>query len=116
MGTQFTRRALGGVLAGFVGAAPVVGDSCPMPQPSQMMRLYHYWLRHRATFNSFDVDCAEADAAWAKMMEAERHIEAVPMVEARDFAVRILVSSDLGGLDATEHIIAEAAEMVGVMV
>jgi hypothetical protein len=86
------------------------------PQSSQMMCLYHDWLRHRATFNSFDVDCAGADAAWANMMESERRIEALPMVDARDFAVRILVYTDLGGLDAMQRIIAGAAEMVGVAV
>ncbi|WP_284326445.1 hypothetical protein [Cypionkella aquatica] len=103
-------------MGAFVGGVPVVSDSGHMPQPSQMMRVYHDWLRHRATFNSFAVDCAEADAAWAKMMEAENNIEALPMVEARDFAVRILVCSDLGGLDALEQIIAEAAEMVVVAI
>lgn len=116
MGAKFTRRAVAGVLGALVGGVPVVAVAGVMPQPSQMMRLYHDWLRHRARVNSFDNDCPEGDAAWADMMEAERQMEALPLIEAQDFAVRILVYTDLGGLDATAQIIAEAAEMVGAEV
>ncbi|WP_010140300.1 hypothetical protein [Oceanicola sp. S124] len=84
----------------FAALIPVAGATALFPAPvnaaSEIELLYLKWAKTRQRFNERDLDDEETDTLFRSLVELEDRISALPCLQVKDLACKVLIA-DLDG-------------------
>lgn len=96
-------------IALLVGAAtPASGASLEDARSTPILGLFADWQAARDAFNDYPDDDAVGDFLWGRMYAIETKLLSMPVIGPADFAAKMQVATDLGGLEPPAWLVEEA--------